>query len=170
MGERKRRTKAELDPELLPTVLTVVKLGAGREAAAAQAGISAETLRSYERIGAEAWRRREEALLEEREPDLSKRDAMFAQFFEDLRKAESGTKSYLLGQIQKASSGDWRAGAWLLEKMYPREFGPKVDVNARLSGSVSTGPQDLSKLSDEELWQLRSIQKKLSEGKKNDDR
>jgi len=164
---RKRRTKAELDPGILEKVLTVIAVGAGRKAAAQQAGISEETLRAYERMGRDAWGRREAALLEGVDPELDPRDRLFADFFERLQKAESKTKVYLLGVLQKASGGDWRAGAWLLERLYPGDYGPRVDVNAKHSGEL-TQRLDLSKLSDDDLWRLRQIQKKLSEGKKTD--
>lgn len=177
MTERERRTKAELDPELLGKVLAVVAVGAGRKAAAQQAGISEDTLRSYERIGAAAWERREKALLEDEEIELSSREALFADFFEKLQRAESNNRVYLLDLVKRAAGtpgkdgapatpGDWRAGAWLLERLYPADFGQKVDVNAKHSGEL-TQRVDLSKLSEEELFYLRKIQKKLTEeGKK----
>lgn len=162
-----RRTKAELDPTILEKVVTVLKLGAGRTVAAEQAGISDETLRQYIRIGAAAWRKREDALLEGRVADLSAREVLFADFYDRTRAAESHVKTYALGLIQKAGSGDWKAAAWLLERLYPETFGRRVDVKAEHSGTIRGAPADLSKLSDDELWELRRIQRKLSEeGKK----
>lgn len=119
------KTKAETDQTLLPRLLAVIAVGAGRNAAAAQAGISAETLRRYEKLGAEAVAKREA------DEQLTERDLFWADFHDQLLKAETSVKVYALGLIKRAAAGDpeskragdWRAAAWLLERLYPREFG-----------------------------------------------
>ncbi len=161
-GDR-RRTKAELDPKILEKVLTIVAVGAGRNVAAAQAGISDETLRVYVLWGKAAWAKREAAMDGGKAVKLSKRDTFFADFYGRLVKAESTTQAYMLGLIQKAAHGDWRAGAWLLEKLHRREFGTHVELALEHSGSVET-THDLSRLTSEELMLLRELRRKITEG------
>ncbi len=85
---------------------------------------------------------------------------MFADWYLELQKANDHVKVYCLRLLQKAAGGDWRAGAWLLEKLYPLEFGRHIDVSTHHQGSVEARI-DLSKLTTEELWTLREIRRKL---------
>ena len=156
-----KRTKAEVDPTILPKVLAVLGVGAGRKAASAQAGIRSETLRQYESIGEKAWTKREAAILEEREIDLSDRETLFADFYQELREAETGVEVYLLGQMNKAAKKDWKAADKLLEKLYPKKYGRHIDINARVSGDFTT-TVDLSKLSADDLWKLKEIREKAA--------
>lgn len=160
-----KRTKAEIDPTLLPRILAVLGVGAGRKAACEQVGIAVETLRDYERIGKAACEKREAAVLAEEEVTLDAREMLFARFYDDLRSAESNTKVYLLGLLQRAAKADWKSGAWLLERLYPSEFGKRseVDLRAELSGRVSHDV-DLSKLDEDELWVLRGLTDKAVRG------
>jgi len=157
----KKRTKAEIDPSILETALSVLAVGASRQVAAAQAGISKVTLWSYENRGREAWEKREAGIEAGVEVELSESEAFFAEFYARVRKAESTTQAYMLGLIQKAANGDWRAGAWVLEKLYPAEFGKRLEVHAEHSGTVSASV-DLSKLSEDELFELRKLRRKIS--------
>ncbi len=147
-----RRSKAEIDPSILEKVLAVIAVGAGRGVASAQAGISRDTLRMYEHWGRDAWAKREAG-----EEKLTPREVLFAAFFERLKKAETSTETYMLGLLQKAASGDWKAGAWLLEKLHPKRYGARVELEH--SGSIEK--RDLSNLTVEELFQLRDLTKKI---------
>ena len=140
---RKRRTKAELDPAIFEIVIAVVRVGAGQEAACREAGISNETLRQYVQRGETG-----------EEP--------FAEFVIALRKAHGNSKVYLLGLLQEAAVGDWRAAAWLLEKLYPHDFGALVKLNINAQIDAKLEPRfDLSKLSMSELHELKRIRQKM---------
>ncbi len=144
-----RRTKAELDPQIFETLLAVVAVGAGQDAAAAQAGISGERLRIYVQMGREAWGRREEGEVPSTPKDVA-RDELFADFYTRFQKAKATPETYMLGLISKAAHGDWKAGAWLLERLYPARFAKRFDVGLEHSGTV-TQAHDLSRRSDAEL-------------------
>lgn len=151
------RTKAEIDPTILSTILTVISLGMGKRDAAIQAGISHETLYQYEQRGQVAWAKPEK--------DRTGRDEYWARFHIELQQAGLRPKVYLLGLLDKAAEGDWKAAAWLLEKLYPGEFGARVDVNARI-GSEPIVRFDLGKLTMAELRELKRLRSKM--GTEND--
>lgn len=164
-----KRTKAELDPTILDKVVAVLSVGAGRQAASAQAGISDETLRFYEQLGMKAWSKLERAFAEDSDVVLTDREVLFADFHDRVRKADTNIKTYMLEVIQKAAGtkdkpGDWKAGAWLVEKLYPLEFGSRMKIQAEVSGSVATRP-DLTRLTSKELWQFKQL---LAKTKKED--
>ena len=155
----KRRSKAELDPSILTRILDVISVGAGKKAAAAQVSISEETLRCYEKWGADAVAVREAALERGEEPVLNERERLFADFHDGMEAAQSHTRVYMLGLIQKAAKLDWRAGAFLLEKICPEDFGPRAEI--KHSGEVTSKIIDYSKLTESELFQLRALRAKL---------
>ena len=49
--------------------------------------------------------------------------AVHREFCESLKKAEAEHKAALRERIFKASERDWKAAAWLLERMFPDEYG-----------------------------------------------
>ena len=151
----RKRNYLELDETIAPVVLAVVRVGAGKRAAAAQAGVHRETVRRWEREGRAALARAHAG------EELSERDQRLARFAIDLEAAKENPRVYLLGLIRKAARGDWRAGAWLLERMFPDEFGPHVLL--RKMTEKPEGPRvDLSKLSTSELMELRRLRAKAS--------
>jgi hypothetical protein len=154
---KKQPTKAELDPTIIETVLEILEVGAGRTVAAAQAGISDETIRNYEKRGLRAWKKRESG------EELTGRELFFADFYQRLRKAETKAKADYLRKIAKHGNRDWKALAWLLERLFPKDFGKHVDVGLQHSGSIESR-HDLSKLTTEELMLLRDLKKKITEG------
>ncbi|RZO61684.1 MAG: hypothetical protein EVA89_11060 [Sandaracinaceae bacterium] len=135
MTRARRRSKAEKDPVIFEVLIAVVRIGAGQAAACEQAGISQETLRTYVRRGTAG-----------EEP--------FASWLVEFEKARSGPRVYCLEVLHRAATADWRAAAWLLEKLYPYEFGA-------LRGTPTPAPTrpqfDLAKLSVEELFELKRL-------------
>lgn len=157
---RKKKTKLEMKPGIAVRLLEVLETGAGRVASAAEAGITDDTIRHWEQRGFEAWTKRL------RDETLNDRERTFADFYEQLRRAEAKPKTHMLGLIHKAAEGDWHAAAWLLEKLFPKEFGKAIDIRAKVEGEV-TAKHDLSRLSLKQLKALKAIQQTLTEG--NDD-
>ncbi len=153
--KRKRRTRAELDPKVLDRILTVLRVGGSKALAAAQAGVSHETLRQYEMRGEKALAIAPEARTSEEE--------LFAGFYGDLLVAQGDMESSILDTLKRAMKDDWRAGAWLAEKLFPKRYGSRAELAVEHSGSIDSA-RDLSKLSDEDLLVLRDLRKKLTEG------
>lgn len=83
------------------------------------------------------------------------------QLFDDIAKAKGELQLYHLTQIEGAAATDWRAAAWKLERVFPRDFGPKGQLE--IDAQVSSVPEmvhetfDLKALSDEQLDQVMSI-------------
>lgn len=75
-----------------------------------------------------AWRERGEADIE-----AGVRSA-FAEFAEATTRARAEGRALLLQEIRSASRGterrpgDWRAAAWILERSWPEEYGPRREV------------------------------------------
>lgn len=137
---RVRRTKAEMDPSILQRIVDIISVGASKQDACDVVGIHFSTLREWELRGEDG-----------QEP--------FVGFAADMEAARANKKTYLVGLLHKAADDDWKAGAWLLERRYPAEYGRRLGVAAEVEHKAE--PQDLSRLSVEELRQLSAIQAKL---------
>ncbi len=96
---------AELTPELAERIVGYVRDGASLKDASRACGYHESTVR--------LWRRKGEQP-RAREPYVS--------FSAALTRARREGKLALIGQIRTAAQHDWRAAAWLLERMYPAEF------------------------------------------------
>lgn len=95
-------------PETVDKILEAVKLGAPLTHACNYAGVSFETFNE--------WRKR------------------YSEFSERLKEAEGHAVKGWLDKIEAAaSSGNWQAAAWKLERRYPHDFGRRdrmpVDVS-----------------------------------------
>lgn len=106
--------KSKLTVEVVDKICQAVKLGASLSLAARYAGICDTSLHRYLALGAEGGR--------------GERAKMAAKLVARLRQAEGDGGVGLLAKIQKsATNGDWRAGAWILERRYPEDYGRRVD-------------------------------------------
>ena len=83
----------------------------------------------------------------------------FASWLPDFEIARDGPRFYCLDLICQAGARNWRAAAWLLEKLYPHEFGALLGTPAPVKAGRKD--YDLSKLTTEELWELRRLQEKM---------
>jgi hypothetical protein len=107
-------------PSRLPDVADrlVVLLGAGTppRTAAEQAGVPYSTLMRWLRLGAAGDRRYRELHRARSEPAPAAPDLLAR-----IREAEPG----IVGAIVRAAqAGDWRAAAWVAERMWPERWGP----------------------------------------------
>lgn len=68
------------------------------------------------------------------------------EFSEALKKAEVEYKAALRERIFRASEGDWKAAAWLLERMYPDEYGRRErhEIEAEVGGRMEYSDGDLN--------------------------
>lgn len=57
------------------------------------------------------------------------------QLGQSLKSAEAEFKAALRSRIMKASEGDWKAAAWMLERQYPDEYSRHV-IDANVRGEV----------------------------------
>ena len=77
--------------------------------------------------------------VERGEADLEQGKATpFAVFAEACARAKAEAEATLLARIQMAAGaerGDWKAAAWMLERMYPDRYGPRQQHRHRGAGA-----------------------------------
>ena len=76
------------------------------------------------------------------------------QFGQSLKNAESEFKAALRSRIMRASDDSWQAAAWMLERLYPDEYGKKV-IDANVKGEV--GVRAISEQSRKEMDELLGL-------------
>jgi hypothetical protein len=84
------------------------------------------------------------------------------KLFDDIAHAKGELQLWHLEQIEIASEKDWKAAAWKLERIFPRDFSPRnqLDIDAQVTGTVPEMVKetfDLTKLTDEQLDQVMGI-------------
>lgn len=121
-------------------VLRAYEEGATDTLAAYCAGISPQTLLNW---------------LEEGEKDISDGiESELGKFYQRAVKAKWGLAGDLLGNIIAAAEDDWRASAWLAERLHPAEYGKTVSEHkvklgtptSSLIDAVATQLNGLAKL------------------------
>lgn len=142
MTTRKTGRPTKLTPAITKKIVKALKAGATHDLAALYAGISRTTF--YD------WKARGEAGEED-----------FSDFSDAIALAEGKGAVELLEKIKLATKDpkEWRAGAWLLERRYPEQYG-KQQLDIKHSGSVGlsweqmfelgTQTQDTAKADDDD--------------------
>lgn len=122
-----------LTPEVFKNLVTYLTAGNPRRWAAAACGISHETLYQWRRLARKGH-----------EP--------YRQLFAEIDKAMYQAAVRNVMHVNKAAAKDWRAAAYWLERMYPRQFGRKHRYEVTGPEGAPLLPQlDLQKLTDEQL-------------------
>ncbi len=104
VGRRRKFT-----PEVRACFLEAIGCGVGIDTAAAFAGVSASTVHNRITRG-------------EQEQAAGK-TSEFVEFLEGLTRTRASVHVQLASQIQRAGEKDWRANAWMLERLAPDQFG-----------------------------------------------
>jgi hypothetical protein len=108
-----RRTK--LTPQVQQRLVRAIGKGATYKLAALYAGIGETTFKD--------WRKRGE----------EEESGIYVDFVAAIEAAEGRAAYRSLSLISKAAIDTWQAGAWLLERRYPHEYGRTVQ-SRELSG------------------------------------
>ena len=66
---------------------------------------------------------------------------------EGLKKARAAFKAYHIQTITQAAKKNWQAAAWMLERMYPKEFG-RIDRQIALLGEAQKEDGMLNEILD----------------------
>lgn len=112
-----------LDDAKKARVIAAVRLGQGRNEAAASAGVARSTL-----FDALARGRRG--------------DPLFADFADAVKAAEAFFERRALSRITKASRGTWQAAAWLLERKHPDRWAVHKEIRQHVTKDASTMTKD----------------------------
>ena len=120
---KKAGRKLKINDHMIEAFLGAIKVGAPIKSACGCAGISETTFYKWMQ-----W------------ADSDRKDApMYAQFREDIKKAQGQAAQRWLAIIEKAAmAGSWQAAAWKLERKYPHEFGNRTHL------SMGTGEKPIS--------------------------
>lgn len=112
------RRATPADPHALDTFLEGIRLGLPDKDAAARAGWNRTTIYAW-RVEAEAATARGDK--------LTKREIGLTDFADAWEKAVAEFKTGHLACITRAAStGQWQAAAWILERRLPTEFGRRL--------------------------------------------
>lgn len=107
-GEPSHRGRpSKLTDELFRKFIELFLAGSFREPACHELGIGYTTFSRWMNRG-------------RREPD-----SIYGEFRLAVGAAEARSQNRMLSRIQAASLEDWKAAAWMLERKYPRRYGPK---------------------------------------------
>lgn len=111
----------KLDAEAANAIVAILQKGLTIDDACEAAGIDDSTFQRWLRRGEKAAKARE----------LKPEEKPFREFCAAVKKARAVGKITLVQRIENASVGDelnpadWKAAAWLLERMHPHQFGRK---------------------------------------------
>jgi len=118
------------DIPVVERIVEYVAAGVALDAAAGVLGIGARTVYAWQSIGQE-WEEAEEAEIPaDRRP--------YVAFAAAVRDARISAQQRHLRAIERASTTDWKAAAWLLERQWPDRYG-RVD-RLRVGGDADAGP------------------------------
>ncbi len=94
-----------LTKPLLKRICRILAEGNSIETSSAASGVSGRTFHNW---------------MERGERDGK---GIYFQFFQGVTRARAEAKISLTSKIVKAAPRDWKAAAWLLERMFPQEYG-----------------------------------------------
>jgi hypothetical protein len=80
--------------------------------------------------------------------NIRKREAIFVEFTDTVKKAQAQSEAMLVGLIGQAAQKNWTAAAWRLERKYPDKWG-------RTERNVGTAQDDPVKELAKQIQDLR---------------
>ena len=121
---------SKLTPETEARIVSAVRCGASFKSACMAGGISERTF--------QRWRQKGE--LPDAKPE-------YRRFWRELTQAEQEGQTARVAIIQKAARDDWRASAWLLERMDPERWSLRHKIEH--TGSVGLTFGQVLRLAEE---------------------
>jgi transposase-like protein len=103
---------SKINGQVILVVSTTIQAGAGYKAAAQKVGVTKRTLYGWLKRGFN-------------DPKKQDDGGVYRELYEKCMEAEGNATMLLTGRIMEQAKTDWRAGAWLLSNMNPKEFGRK---------------------------------------------
>ena len=124
---------AKLTPELTQEITTYIRDGNSPTISATLVGISPSTYFNWMSKG-------------------SNQEPRFMEFLESIKRANAQSIVNRVAHISRAAdSGNWRAAAWLLERMAPESFGKHSNGYRERASFRQEEANDISKASIEDL-------------------
>ena len=134
----------KLTTELMNEIAQYLRAGNYIETTAALVGIHRDSV--YE------WLKPRNAEIERvsksNRANIRKREAIFVEFTDTVKKAQAQSEAMLVGLIGQAAQKNWTAAAWRLERKYPDKWG-------RTERNVGTAQDDPVKELAKQIQDLR---------------
>ena len=109
----------KLTKELIDEIATYLRAGNYIETTAHLVGINRDTIYEWLKRGnAEIAR-----ISKSNRARVRKKEELFVEFTDTVKKAQAQSEAMLVAQIGKASEKNWTAAAWRLERKYPDRWG-----------------------------------------------
>lgn len=119
----------KLTKELVDEILTYKENGLSDEDVCSMVGICKQTF--YK------WLKEADTGMDVDHPERPASNLVLKRDLRDgLEKARAAFKAYHIQTITKAAKKSWQAAAWMLERMYPKEFG-RIDRQIALMGEAT---------------------------------
>jgi predicted DNA-binding protein YlxM (UPF0122 family) len=135
----------KLTKELIEEIAQYLRAGNYIETTAALVGINRDSI--YE------WLKRGNAEIERvsksNRARIRKREEIFVEFTDTVKKAQAQAEAMLVGLIGQAAQKNWTAAAWRLERKYPDKWG-------RTERNVATAQDDPVKELAQQIKDLRN--------------
>ena len=141
----------KLTTELTEEIAKYLRAGNYIETTAALVGINRDSIYEWLKRGAAE----QERLMKNPRARIRKREQIFVEFSDTVKKAQAQSEAMLVGLIGKAAQKNWTAAAWRLERKYPDKWG-------RTERNVATAQDDPVKELAKQISDLRDD--KSSEG------
>ena len=126
----------KMTKRVLERLLTSIVNGNYYEIACKTAGISYATFRSW------ITQAEEMLILKEKGEKGWKQD--YLNFLEVVHEAEALAEEIMVSKVQAAAAdGDWRAGAWLLERRHPERWQKRFVMEAEVTGEFTVTFKDV---------------------------
>jgi predicted DNA-binding protein YlxM (UPF0122 family) len=135
----------KLTKELINEIAQYLRAGNYIETTAALVGVHRDSI--YE------WLKRGNAEIERvsksNRARIRKREEIFVEFTDTVKKAQAQAEAMLVGLIGQAAQKNWTAAAWRLERKYPDKWG-------RTERNVATATDDPVKELAQQIQDLRN--------------
>ena len=135
----------KLTKELTEEVAKYLRAGNYIETTAALVGINRDSIYEWLKRGAAE----QERLKKNPRARLRKREEIFVEFSDTVKKAQAQSEAMLVGLVGKAAEKNWTAAAWRLERKFPDKWG-------RTERNVATAQDDPVKELAKQIEDLRS--------------
>tara|TARA_R100000231_G_scaffold129411_1_gene100763 strand:- start:589 stop:1023 length:435 start_codon:yes stop_codon:yes gene_type:complete len=135
----------KLTTELTEEIAKYLRAGNYIETTAALVGINRDSIYEWLKRGAAE----QERLMKNPRARIRKREQIFVEFSDTVKKAQAQSEAMLVGLVGKAAEKNWTAAAWRLERKFPDKWG-------RTERNVATAQDDPLKNIAKQIEDLRN--------------
>ena len=135
----------KLTTELTEEIAKYLRAGNYIDTTAALVGINRDSIYEWVKRGAAE----QERLMKNPRARIRKREQIFVEFSDTVKKAQAQSEAMLVGLVGKAAEKNWTAAAWRLERKFPDKWG-------RTERNVATAQDDPLKDIAKQIEDLRN--------------